>query len=147
MSRRRRHFFRHGELHLVLLSLLSARPQHGYDLLAELEARFAPLYRPSPGSVYPALASLEEEGLIEATADAGRRVFTLTDVGRTALTERESLLASFEARTGVSVSPDGATEAALASFVRRVRSSGAPTDRIVEVLDGAAAQIERKEVT
>lgn len=143
MGGRKRHFFRHGELHLVLLALLAERPQHGYDLLAELEARFAGRYSPSPGSVYPALASLADEGLIEAVEDAGRRVFTLTETGREALGVRRDLLASFEARTGVSVSVDGAVDAALSAFGRRVRAAGAPPERVAAALDEAAVRIER----
>lgn len=143
MHERRRHFFRHGELHLVLLALLGVYPQHGYDLLAELEARFAPRYTPSPGSVYPALAALEEEELIEVVAEGGRRVYAVTDLGRRALEDREQILAGLEARTGVSVSPDGAVDAALASFVRRVRAAAPPAEELRAVLDATAARIER----
>ena len=71
---RSRRFFRSGELHLVLLALLAARPQHGYELLAELDSRFGPRYRASPGSVYPALSALEAERLVDVRDDGDRRV-------------------------------------------------------------------------
>ena len=70
-EQRSRRFFRSGELHLVLLALLGSRPQHGYELLSELAARFGPAYQPSPGSVYPALSALEAEGLLLAEDDGG----------------------------------------------------------------------------
>ena len=77
---RSRRFFRSGELHLVLLALIGERPQHGYELMADLTARFGPGYRASPGSIYPALTALEAEGLWEKTvvivaADHGEELF------------------------------------------------------------------------
>src|SRR3954453_7266415 len=57
----RTQFFMPGELPLVILALLNVRPQGGYELLRELEQRYGPAYRPSPGSIYPALAALRAE--------------------------------------------------------------------------------------
>jgi DNA-binding PadR family transcriptional regulator len=56
---------------------------HGYEMIQELEARTGGVWRPSPGSVYPTLQLLEDEGLISSEAAEGRRRFTLTDAGRT----------------------------------------------------------------
>jgi len=55
---------------------------HGYELITELENRTGGVWRPSPGSVYPTLQMLEDEGLISGEETGGRRRFTLTDAGR-----------------------------------------------------------------
>jgi DNA-binding PadR family transcriptional regulator len=56
---------------------------HGYEMISELETRTAGVWRPSPGSVYPTLQLLEDEGLITSEETGGRRRFTLTEAGRT----------------------------------------------------------------
>ena len=63
--------------------LLAEKPSHGYQIIQELERRSDGAWRASPGSVYPTLQQLEDEGLVRAVeADGGRRVFELTDTGR-----------------------------------------------------------------
>jgi DNA-binding PadR family transcriptional regulator len=74
----------------ALLALLAEQPRHGYELIQELSARTNGLWQPSPGSVYPTLQQLEDEGLVRVEEADGRRVFHLTDAGR----------AEAEARTG-----------------------------------------------
>ncbi len=66
----------------ALLALLLERPMHGYEMIQELDTRTGGIWRPSPGSVYPTLQLLEDEGLIEAEAAGGRKRYTLTDAGR-----------------------------------------------------------------
>jgi DNA-binding PadR family transcriptional regulator len=66
----------------AVLALLLERPMHGYEIIQELERRTGGIWRPSPGSVYPTLQLLEDEGLIEAEASGGRKRFSLTDTGR-----------------------------------------------------------------
>ncbi|GID95356.1 PadR family transcriptional regulator [Amorphoplanes digitatis] len=66
----------------ALLALLLERPMHGYEMIQELERRTGGIWRPSPGSVYPTLQLLEDEGLIEAEVTGGRKRFTLTEAGR-----------------------------------------------------------------
>jgi DNA-binding PadR family transcriptional regulator len=66
----------------AVLALLAERPMHGYEMIQELESRTGGIWRPSPGSVYPTLQMLEDEGLIEAEASGGRKRFTLTEAGR-----------------------------------------------------------------
>ena len=139
--------FGHGEMALVLLALLRRRPMHGYDLLTELE-RVLPGYRASPGSVYPALAALVDEGLLEAIADEGperRRTFRITTTGREALAHRSSALAAFEVRTGARLTSSDEIDAALDRFRVRVlavagRSSA---ERVIAELEHAATAIER----
>ena len=78
---------RRGTLRLSVLMLLNERPMHGYELITELESRSGGRWRPSAGSIYPALNRLEEGGLITSAEEAGKRQFSLTDRGREALTE------------------------------------------------------------
>jgi DNA-binding PadR family transcriptional regulator len=75
-------FFEVGELRLALLSLLKEKPQHGYQLMKEMEERSGGLYRGSAGSIYPTLQQLEAERLIAAERQEGRRVYSLTAAGR-----------------------------------------------------------------
>ena len=81
----RRRFFETGEVRLAILSLLFDGPKNGYQLMKELEERSGGLYRASAGSVYPTLQQLEDEGLIAAGQQEGKRVFDLTDAGRAVL--------------------------------------------------------------
>jgi DNA-binding PadR family transcriptional regulator len=66
----------------AVLALLLERPMHGYEIIQELDSRTNGIWRPSPGSVYPTLQMLEDEGLIEAQADGGRKRYSLTADGR-----------------------------------------------------------------
>ena len=82
---RRGRFFGAGEVRIAILSLLAEKPRHGYELMKEMEARSAGSYRVSAGTIYPTLQQLEDEELIEATRQGGRRVFRLTEAGRAEL--------------------------------------------------------------
>ena len=66
--------FRHGSLRLYLLRLLDEEPRHGYEVIRLLRDRFMGVYSPSPGTIYPRLARLEEEGLVtHDEADGDRK--------------------------------------------------------------------------
>lgn len=75
---------RRGDVRAAILALLSERPMHGYEMIQELEERTEGMWRPSPGSVYPTLSLLEDEGLVEHEEDQGKRSYRLTDAGRQA---------------------------------------------------------------
>lgn len=79
---------RRGDIKFILLGLLSERPQHGYELIKELEARRGGFRRPSPGSVYPTLQMLEEGGYLTSEEIDGKRIYTITDSGRQLLSDR-----------------------------------------------------------
>ncbi|GAB47054.1 PadR family transcriptional regulator [Mobilicoccus pelagius] len=80
--------FGHGQMRLYLLALLREGPRHGYDVIRDLEHRFSGLYSPSAGTVYPRLAKLEEEGLIERTDEGRKALYRLTDTGRAEVESR-----------------------------------------------------------
>jgi hypothetical protein len=68
----------------AVLALLAERPMHGYEMLEELSRRTQGLWRPSPGSLYPALQLLEDQGLVRSEEAGGRRLFELTAQGQAA---------------------------------------------------------------
>ena len=72
--------FRHGRLRLYLLKLLDESPRHGYEVIRLLQDRFMGVYSPSPGTIYPRLARLEEEGLVTHDESEGRKVYRITDL-------------------------------------------------------------------
>ena len=75
---------RRGDMQAAILRLLAEQPMHGYQLIQELADRSGGAWTPGPGSVYPTLQAMEEQGLISGEQDGSRRVFSLTDTGRTA---------------------------------------------------------------
>jgi DNA-binding PadR family transcriptional regulator len=109
--------FKHGALRLYLLKLLDESPRHGYEIISLLEDRFLGLYAPSAGTIYPRLAKLEAEGLVEHDEADGRKTYRLTAAGRAELDRQSELLESLEAELSRSV-------AAMAKDVReQVRAS------------------------
>jgi len=74
---------RRGDVRAAILALLAEEPMHGYQIITELIERSGGVWRPSPGSVYPTLSALEDQGLVTADTSGGRRVFSLTPEGRT----------------------------------------------------------------
>ncbi|GAB3457213.1 hypothetical protein GCM10027570_39560 [Streptomonospora sediminis] len=88
--------FGHGRLRLYLLKLLDESPRHGYEIISLLRDRFLGVYSPSPGTIYPRLARLEEEGLVTHEEVDGRKVYRLTDRGREELHSRSADLDDLE---------------------------------------------------
>jgi DNA-binding PadR family transcriptional regulator len=83
-------------MRLYLLALLNEGPRHGYEIIQSLEERFNGLYSPSAGTVYPRLAKLEEEGLVERTEDGRKGTYRITDAGRSEVAARELDLADLQ---------------------------------------------------
>ena len=88
--------FAHGQLRLYLLSLLAEGPRHGYEVIRDLEHRFNGLYSPSAGTVYPRLAKLEEEGLVERSEEGRKAIYRITDAGREEVRARQDDLSSLQ---------------------------------------------------
>jgi DNA-binding PadR family transcriptional regulator len=144
----RNQFFMPGELPLVLLDLISDRPQGGYELLGELGRRFGPAgYRPSPGSVYPALSALRAEQLIEQESGGGKASYRVTAQGRHMLTDQRVVFAKIEARTSAALKSDASWQLVLDRFVDRIsklsgRVDGAAVERILDNAAKAVAELE-----
>jgi DNA-binding PadR family transcriptional regulator len=127
---------RRGDVRAAALSLLTEGPRNGYQIIQEISERTDGVWRPSPGSVYPALQQLEDEALIRAeTGESGRKAFALTDEGR-AYTEShaDELAASWDAVTG-SVD-DG--EVQLRQLIRQVMVAVSQVSQA-----GSAAQVKQ----
>jgi len=91
--------FGHGDLRLVLLSLIAEKPRHGYDLIRAIEEKFGGAYAPSPGAVYPTLTLLEEQDYIAAEAQSGtKKLYQITDAGRAYLEENSVALKGIQSR-------------------------------------------------
>ncbi|GAB3653479.1 hypothetical protein GCM10027589_11680 [Actinocorallia lasiicapitis] len=88
--------FAHGRLRLYLLKLLEESPRHGYEVIRLLQDRFLGIYSPSPGTIYPRLARLEEEGLVTHEVLQGKKVYSITDKGRAEIEKRFDELAQLE---------------------------------------------------
>jgi DNA-binding PadR family transcriptional regulator len=119
-----------GDVRAAVLSLLSERPMHGYQIIREIEERSGGSWKPSAGSVYPTLQLLADEGLITAEESNGRKTYALTEEGR-------------EVAAGEASAPwlDGGDRGANAPGARRT-SSGALPKAGVELAQ-AAAQVHR----
>src|SRR5271163_5095298 len=76
---------RRGDIRTAALLLLAEEPRNGYQIMQEVQERSGGLWSPSPGSVYPALQQLEDEGLIRTQEGDGRKLFAITDEGRALL--------------------------------------------------------------
>ncbi len=133
MSFRRR--MRRGDVRAALLVLLEEEPRNGYGVMQELERRSQGVWRPSPGSVYPALSQLEDEGLVRSEETEGRKLFTLTDEGRAYVDEhRDELGVPWEAVS------EGVDESAM-DLRNLVWQVGAATMQVLQA--GSETQIAR----
>ncbi|MGH3253332.1 MAG: helix-turn-helix transcriptional regulator [Trebonia sp.] len=128
--------FRHGRLRLYLLRLLDEEPRHGYEVIRLLRDRFMGVYAPSPGTIYPRLARLEEEGLVTHDEENGRKVYRITEAGREELPSRGDELDELEEELSASVS----------DIVREVREDVRDTVRSLrEELTRAAREMRGAE--
>jgi DNA-binding PadR family transcriptional regulator len=80
---------RRGDVRAAILAVLAEQPMNGYQLIQEIAERSGGVWKPSPGSIYPTLQQLEDEGLVTADAESGRRTFRLTDEGRTYVADHQ----------------------------------------------------------
>ena len=123
-----------GDIRSAILVLLAEQPMHGYQIIQELARRSDGAWRPSPGSVYPTLAQLQDEGLLTSREEDGRRIFDLTDAGRAESAKRaDAGRAPWEA--GASEEGSSARE-----FKKLVFGVGGAALQVAQV--GSPAQIE-----
>lgn len=94
--------FAPGDLKLLMLSLLAEQPGHGYDLIRQIENLFDGSYTPSPGVIYPTLNFLEEAELISGQVQGSKRLYAITEAGRSALGEQAVALDGVRMRIEVS---------------------------------------------
>lgn len=89
-----------GDVRTAVLALLAERPMHGYQIIQEIGERSDGAWKPSPGSVYPALQLLTDEGLVSAEESGGRKTYSLTEEGRQVAGAAGDRSAPWEASSG-----------------------------------------------
>jgi DNA-binding PadR family transcriptional regulator len=146
--------FDRGDLKYVILDLLRERPMHGYEVMRALEETSRGAYTASPGSVYPTLQSLEDEGYVSSEEKDGRKVYTITDEGLAFLDSNRDRVEEILHRIGefarqFSGAPmtdvtKSFVRLAHASFEQTVRKLGddASLEQVREILEKAARAIE-----
>ncbi len=121
---------RRGDVRAAALALLAEEPRNGYQIIQEIAERSHGIWRPSPGSVYPALQQLEDEGLVHALVEAGRRTYELTGEGRAHMAEHHGDVIQPWAAVAESVSEEMVDLRALFGQVgmamRQVAEAGTP---------------------
>ncbi|MFL6099618.1 MAG: PadR family transcriptional regulator [Actinomycetales bacterium] len=81
-----------GDVRAATLLLLADEPMHGYELIQRIQDKSGGVWVPSPGSIYPALQQLEDEGLVAFERVEGRKTASLTDAGRAYIEEHRAEL-------------------------------------------------------
>lgn len=150
---RRRQWFESGDMKYVILKLLKDKPRHGYEVMKELEDELRGCYSPSPGTVYPTLQWLEDEGLVTSKEVDGKKVYEITDAGRKFLEEHKDVVEDIfdRVREAVERTVGGAmadVNRAVGQLLRSVYRSGwrasedAVRKKVAEILHRAAEEIE-----
>lgn len=143
-----------GDLKFVILRLISDKPMHGYEVMQALEEESGGGYKPSPGSVYPTLQMLEDEGLLRCREEEGKKVYEITQEGEAYLEENEDLVEKIFDRVGAFANGffGKDTRELTAAFSRLAQSCFEGTfsgrldsqaiKRMAEILDRARGEIE-----
>jgi DNA-binding PadR family transcriptional regulator len=145
--------FEKGDLKYVILQLLSERPAHGYEVIKALEERFGGMYTPSAGAVYPTLQMLEDMGYVTPTPQDGKRVYSITEEGKSFLEEQKETVDSIRERTSSWWNPHLRSElhdmkhelrdlAGALSHRGRALSSPETIKRVRGVIENARKEIE-----
>jgi DNA-binding PadR family transcriptional regulator len=126
-----------GDVRSAVLSLLAEKPMHGYQIIQEIEERSGGSWKPSPGSVYPTLQLLADEGVIRAEESNGRKTYSLTEEGRAEADAAAGKSAPWESSSSRDSGRSGALTKAgldLAQAVAQVGRSGNP-DQVKQAVD------------
>jgi DNA-binding PadR family transcriptional regulator len=119
-----------GDVRSAVLALVAEQPRHGYEIIQEIGERTGGVWRPSPGSIYPTVAQLEDEGLVRTEKADGRRVVHLTDEGTRYVEEHRAELDAVWTAVGRDVDDDAAALweqlAQLHAAAGQVVSAGTP---------------------
>ena len=135
-----------GDVRAAVLALLAEQPMHGYQIIHEIEERSGGAWKPSPGSVYPTLQLLADEGLISAEESNGRKTYSLTPEGRDVAEAASEKSAPWEGQGTKEHHRMGALPKAgieLAQAAAQVGRSGTPeqVDQAISVLDEARRKL------
>lgn len=135
-----------GDVRTAVLAVLSERPMHGYQIIYEIEERSGGTWKPSPGSVYPTLQLLADEGLITAEEANGKKTYSLTEAWRAEAAAAEGASPPWESssrRDAARATVLPKAGAKLAQAAAQVATSGSPeqVQQAVEVLDEARRKL------
>ena len=158
-----------GDLRLIALALIAEQPRHGYEIIKVLEEKTAGWYSSSPGLVYPTLTYLEETGYVTAQADGAKKLYTITDQGRSYLEQNRHFVDAVLARlsafgekaarvrkhgrwgrdddpaeTGLSPLVNAALENLRNVAAERLKADAEAEPKVVDVLARAAAELRRQ---
>ncbi len=150
----RARWFESGDMKYVILKLLKDKPMHGYEVMKALEERTHGCYKPSPGTVYPTLQWLEDEGLVTGRDVEGKKVYEITDAGQAFLDENRGTVEDIFERVAETIErvvrepmPDvnRAVGRVVSQAYRAAWKLADDRDRataIAEILDRAAKELE-----
>jgi DNA-binding PadR family transcriptional regulator len=153
-GRHRRQMFESGEMKYIILRLIKEKPRHGYEIIKALEEQMAGCYAPSPGTVYPTLQLLEDQGFVRAADQEGKKVYHITPEGEAFLEEHRSTIEDIldrvkDAVRGFAGGSMGDLNHAFGQLAResyrkawRAGPDDERTRKIVEILKKAAADVE-----
>ena len=138
---------RRGDVPLALLTVVAEQPRHGYELIRELQDRSGGLWHPSPGSIYPTLQLLEDQGQLTSEDVDGKRVYSITEEGRAHLEERRAkggdapwdVAGQGRERFGKLFGAMSQLGAAVMQVART--GSSEQVDRVTEIVDGARKKV------
>jgi DNA-binding PadR family transcriptional regulator len=135
-----------GDVRAAVLALLAEKPMHGYQIIREIEERSDGSWKPSPGSVYPTLQLLTDEGLIDVEESSGRKTYSLTDAGRVVAATSADSKAPWESQSEkhggrTSALPKAGVELAQAVAVIGRSGSTEQVDQAVAVLAEARRKL------
>jgi DNA-binding PadR family transcriptional regulator len=155
-----------GDLRLIALALIAEAPRHGYEIIKLVEEKTADWYSPSPGIVYPTLTYLEEAGYVTAATEGAKKLYAITDAGRTYLANnsdladvvldrltalgervnrwRRSMRGERNSRRKLPPLVEAALDHLREITGKRLESDADTESALVEVLAAAAADLQRK---
>jgi DNA-binding PadR family transcriptional regulator len=146
--------FDSGELRLVILSFIAEKPSHGYEIIKGIEEKMGGAYVPSAGVVYPTLSLLEDEGFATVSSGGGKKLYTITEAGRTELNANKARIEELLGRIRQVGRAFGSGRTpqimrAIHNFKLALKLRFAQGDlsseqigRIAEIIDKAAKEIE-----
>ena len=154
--RRRSQMFESGEVKFVILRLLKEKPRHGYEIIKALEEKLGGCYTPSPGTVYPTLQMLEDQGYVRVAEEGGKKVYHITPEGEALLESNKDAIEDIVDRVRDTVQDfAGGSMGELHQAFARVASitykrawrwggSHPAVPRITEILRRTADEIEKE---
>lgn len=151
-TRGRRQWFEAGDMKYVILKLLKDKPRHGYEVMKELEERMHGCYSPSPGTVYPTLQWLEDEGLVKGKDVDGKKVYEITESGLAFLEDHRDVVDDIfdRVRDAIERTVGGTmveVNRAMKDLARSVYRTGWRSDdvtrqKVADIIKAAVAEID-----